>query len=136
MKIENRDIYEQIGNLFYAIADGQHVKPLEIAELKLLISKDWLPREDKKQSAVSAETHSILTTMDVNEGDRLTGAEAFREFSKFYRINASLFTGELRQRILTTAVEITNIFKSERPGENVHLLALKELLGTADVQKV
>ena len=43
MKIDNRDIFEQIGNLFYSIAADQHVKPLEVGELKALISKDWLP---------------------------------------------------------------------------------------------
>lgn len=137
MKIESRDIFEQIGNLFYAIAADQHVKPLEVGELKALISKDWLPRNlAKNKSLVSDETHFIIMAMDTLEGAGATARNAFAEFAKFYKQHPGLFTEEVKQRILDTAVEITKIFKADNPFENKQLVALKELLALQNVDKV
>lgn len=130
MKIDNRDIFEQIGKLFYAIADRQHVKPLEFGELKSLISKDWLPRNlGQNDSIVSEETHWIVLTMDALEGERTPAIEAFKEFSKFYKMYPQAFTKEVKQRILDTAIEITKIFKADNPSDNAQLVALKDLFG-------
>lgn len=137
MKIESRDIFEQIGNLFYAIAADQHVKPLEVGELKALISKDWLPRNlAKNKSLVSDETHFIIMAMDTLEGAGATARNAFAEFAKFYKQHPGVFTEEVKQRILDTAVEITKIFKADNPFENKQLAALKELLALQNVDKV
>jgi len=35
-----RDIFEQLGNLFYSIAKDQQVVPLQFGELKMLLRKD------------------------------------------------------------------------------------------------
>jgi hypothetical protein len=133
MKIDNRDAFEQIGNLFYAIAADQHVKPLEVGELKSLISKDWLPR-NINESHVSDETHCILMTMDSLEGNKTTAKEAFNEFSKFYALHPEVFSSEVRQRMLDTSVEITKIFKADNPFSNPHLIALQGLLNMSRVK--
>jgi hypothetical protein len=136
MKIDSRDIYEQMGNLFYAIAADQHVKPLEVAELKLLISKDWPPvNPEENRSNISDETHGILMTMDANEGSRLPAKRAFDEFSNFFNQHAEIFSNGTRQRIFDTAVEITKIFKADNPGQNIHLMALTEVLGIGKHRK-
>jgi hypothetical protein len=127
MKIDNRDIFEQIGNLFYAIAADQHVKPLEVGELKSMISKDWLPR-NLSESGVSDETHCIIMTMDSLTGSNATAKEAFNAFSKFYALHSEVFSKEVKQRMLDTAVEITKIFKADNPFSNPHLVALRDLL--------
>lgn len=132
MNIDNRDIYQQIGNLFYSIAADQHVKPLEVAELKLLISKDWLPRNlADSQSVVSGETHFILMTMDNLAAENVSAKDAFKDFHKFFEKNPYIFTNEIRQRMLETAIEITRIFKADNPFENRHLLLLRDILGVA-----
>lgn len=137
MKIDNRDIYEQIGNLFYAIAADQHVKPLEVAELKLLISKDWLPRNiEGNEPMVSDETHCILVTMDALAGSKTSGSEAFKDFSRFYANHSEVFNNEVKQRIFDTALEITKIFKADNPFENVHLVALENIFGLSKAGKV
>lgn len=136
MKIDNRDVYEQIGNLFYAIAADQHVKPLEVGELKLLISKDWLPRNlAANESVVSDETHCILVTMDTLEGNKVSAKYAFNEFSRFYAVHPEVFTREVKQRIFDTVAAITKIFQADNPFENAHLLPLKKLLDLGTVQK-
>lgn len=137
MKIDNRDLYEQIGNVFYAIAADQHVKPLEVAELKLLISKDWLPRTlAGNESVVSDETHYILVTMDALEGSQASATDAFKEFSRFYANHPEVFTKEVRQRIFDTAVEITRIFEADNAFGNAHLQALENVLGLRKAGKV
>lgn len=133
MRIDNKDVLEQIGNLFYAIAADQHVKPLEVAELKSLISKDWLPR-NLRESFVSDETHYILLTMDALAGNKATAEEAFNEFSKFYALHPEGFSNEVKQRMLDTAVGITRIFKADNPFNNPHLIALKALLDPGKVK--
>jgi hypothetical protein len=127
MKTDSRDIYEQIGNLFYSIAKEQHVKPLEIAELKMLISKDWLPR-DTSEPMTSIETHCILLTMDTLQGNDSTAQDAYGDFTKFYALHPEAFTMELKQRIFDTASEITKIFEADNKIGNKHFMRLKELL--------
>lgn len=38
---DHHNIYEKIGNLFYSIATGQHIRPLEVGQLKSLTRKNW-----------------------------------------------------------------------------------------------
>ncbi|MBT1690735.1 hypothetical protein [Dawidia soli] len=134
MKFENRDIFEQIGTLFYAIAAEQHVKPLEVAELKMLISRDWLPRNlDQTKSFVSDETHFILTTLDTLQAAETPARAAFNQFVGFYKLHPEVFTSDLTQRILDTARDITRIFRADNPLDNANLVALKALFSPENV---
>jgi hypothetical protein len=129
MKIENRDIFEQIGTLFYAVAAEQHVKPLEVAELKMLISSDWIPRTYKEnKSVVPDATHFILTTLDALQGAETPARDAFHQFVRFYKLHSELFSAELTQRIVSTATDITRIFQADNPLTNSTLVELKALL--------
>lgn len=136
MKIDTRDIFEQIGNLFYAIAADQHVKPLEVAELKSLISKDFLPRNHGIEQVVPDETHFIIMAMDSLHGNQISAKAAFNDFSKFYQLHPEVFTSELKQKICDTALEITKIFKTDNLLQNPQLIALKNLLGLKRKEKV
>jgi hypothetical protein len=127
MKIDNKDIFEQIGNLFYAIAADQNVKPIEVAELKSLISKDWLPR-NLNERVVSDATHCILVTMDSLKGNKATAKEAYDEFLKFYRAHSEVFSSEVKERMLDTALEIIKVFRADNPLNNPHVDALRNLL--------
>jgi len=129
MKTDNRDIYEQIGHLFYAIAADQHVKPIEIGELKLLINKDWLPRNLGLDHMVSDAAHFIFLTLDVLQNSSISSKEAYSSFVKFYTLHKEVFTNELKQLILNTTSEITRVF-AEKNSENKYLTELKSLLQT------
>jgi len=130
MKMDNRDIFEQIGNLFYAIAADQNIKTSEVAELKLLISKYWLPRNlEENESLVSDETHFILTTMDALEREKASAKDAFKEFSRFLANHPEVFTKEVKLRIFETAEEITRIFHADNLLKNAHLRSLENILG-------
>ncbi|HEU5291405.1 MAG TPA: hypothetical protein VFU05_12225 [Cyclobacteriaceae bacterium] len=129
MKLDIRDIFEQIGNLFYAIAIEQQVKPIELGELKLLITRNWLPRNiETNGSIISDEAHFILTTMDALAASKSPAQLAFGEFARFYKLHQNIFSNELKQRILDTATEITNVFSRSGSSDHSILKALKDLL--------
>lgn len=132
MNIDNRDIYEQIGNVFYAIAHDQMIKPLEIGELKFLISTEWLPRNLDSETAVSDEAHCILVTIDSLEGNNVTSDEAYRDFEKFYRLNPEVFTSGLKDRILDTASEIVRVFHEKDTSGGRHFNDLKKLFSVQE----
>ncbi len=132
MKIDSRDIFEQIGNLFYAIASDQHVKPLEVGELKSLISRDWLPR-NLNDGTVSDETHCIMITMDSLATNQVNAKDAFDDFSRFYSLHPEVFSSELKGRILGTALSITSVFEADNPNDNRKLSMLKSLFNTDNV---
>jgi len=128
MKIDSREIFEQIGNLFYAVAIEQHIKPLELGEMKLLIRQRWMPRNfEEYQSIVTDETHLILMTMDMLRSDEVSAHHAFNQFARFYSIYPEVFTQELKQHILDTCLEFTRIFHADNPLDNIILIELKAL---------
>ncbi len=129
MKIDNRDIFEQIGNVFYAIAADQHVNPLEVGELKLLIANDWLPGQaNAVEGSTSEEAHCILMTMDSLQGTKATAEDAFREFEKFFKAHPEVFTPELKQRISRTGRDIVQIFREDKKVRNKHFDEVQRLL--------
>lgn len=132
MNIDNRDIYEQIGNVFYAIAHDQMIKPLEIGELKLLISTEWLPRNSDSETVVSDEAHCILVTIDSLQGNNVTSDEAYRDFEKFYRLNPAIFANGLKDRILDTSSEIVRLFHETDATGGKHFNALKKLFSVQE----
>jgi hypothetical protein len=137
MKVDNREIYQQFGNLIYAIVADQHLKPLEMAELKLLISKDGLRRKgNNSEAVVSEETHFIVTTIDALQASNVSPTYAFDEFKKFYLGHPEVFTSDVKQRILDKANQIARIFKADNPSENEHLKLLVDVLSQSAIGNV
>lgn len=135
MKAEDQDLFEQIGNLFYSIATCQRVKAIEIAELKSLISKDWVPESARaRKTKVSDETHVMFMAMDSLAGDDVSADEAYNQFLHFYSLHPELFSPTLKEHILNTAERITTVFISDNPFHNENLRAAKELLSDVKVQ--
>lgn len=135
MKSEDRDLFEQIGNLFYSIATDQHVKAIEVAELKSLISKDWAPESARaSKTKVSDETHVMFMAMDTLTGDGVGAEEAYNQFLHFYSLHPELFSPKLKERILNTAESITTVFISDNPFHNENLRAVKELFSDVKVK--
>lgn len=122
-----RQIFEQLGNLFYALASDQRVSALASGELKMLLRKDWLTEPaHSSPDKVSEASHLIGLTVDTLETEKVQAREAFSDFSAFYGIHQEQFSSALKQRIMETAEAIIKIFP--RPGtKNVHLTELKIL---------
>jgi hypothetical protein len=128
MKIKNQEVFERIVNLLYAIAMDQHVKPIEIGELKLLISEDWLPRPATGFRILSKESHQILLAIDSLLAEKASAADSYLKFATFYLLNEEIFNHELRTKIFNTAAHIVKLFEVNDAAENPHFESLKKML--------
>jgi hypothetical protein len=123
---------EKIGNAFYAVASEQHVKPLEIPELKLLISRDWeTSASNAGNRALSQEAHYILVTMDDLQGNNVTSTAAFQDFESYFLAHPKRFSNDARTRILSTARSIVDIFQADNALPNRNLANLANLFRIA-----
>ncbi len=123
------DIFEQMGNLFYAIALDQHVEPLQFGELKMLLRKDWLDELTPiSTSNVTEASHLVSLKMDTLQAESATAEDAFNEFTKFYATHREQFSAALKEKIGKTAEAITEVFPLEHNIKNNHITKLKMLL--------
>lgn len=130
MKNFKREIFEQLGNLFYALASDQEVPPMASGELKMLLKKDWLTEPQRvSEDKVSEAAHLIGLTIDTLETDKTPAREAFRSFSVFYSEHREQFSAALKQKVMETAEGIMKIFPSGKA--NAHLEELKILFSQA-----
>lgn len=128
MESFKREIFEQLGNLFYALAADQRVSLVASGELKMLLRKDWLTElGERSEDHVSEAAHLIGLSIDASQSQKVPAEVAFNNFTRFYAKHREQFSYALRQKILETAEGIVKIF-STSGQENVHLEELKKLL--------
>lgn len=124
-----REIFEQLGNLFYALAADQQISPMESGELKMLLRKDWLTEPSHaSDDKVSEAAHLIGLTIDSLQNQKVAAGDAYRMFSAFYKKHQEQFSYALKQKVMETAESIVKIFpahgrKSDRVKELKTLLA-------------
>lgn len=123
-----REVFEQLGKLFYAMAKDQQVQPVEIGGLKMMMRKDWLA--DPQYSTInrfSEASHLIINTIDSLQDQMASSEQVFNDFDRFYETHFEQFSAALKQQILATAVSITQIFPSGRQLKNNRIKKLKLL---------
>lgn len=126
MKNFKREIFEQIGNLFYTLAADQEVPSMASGELKMLLKRDWLTEpEYVSEDKVSEASHIIGLTIDTLETEQTPPREAFSSFSGFYTRHQEQFSAALKQKIVETAESMIKIFPSQKA--NPHLEEVKKL---------
>lgn len=129
-----RKIFEQLGNLFYAIAKDQHVAPLQFGELKMLLRKDWLT--DPKHIATNGVTeasHLIIFAMDTLQGQSASPESAFESFTNFYSKHREQFSEALKEEIIRAAMSVTQVFPASNTQKNNHVIKLKFLFHDANL---
>ena len=112
MKTDNREVFEQLGNLFYSIAVGNSIKPIEVSELKMLISKDWMNHPQGSDLPIPQGVNFLFFELDTLQGNEVSPAEAYTNFAKFYCLHPEVFTEALVERIRDTATSINFLFPS------------------------
>lgn len=129
METFKREIFEQLGNLFYALSAEQHMALIASGELKMAVRKDWLGRTNSgsTQNIVSEEAHLIGVTIDTLQADQTPSSKAFSSFERFFRRHEEQFSYALKQQILETADRIMNILPSG-VKRNQYYESLKDLL--------
>ena len=128
MESFTREILEQLGNLFYAIAKDQHVAPLQFGELKMLLRKDWLIEPLRiTNDGVTEGSHLIVLTMDTLQAQAAPSEEAFDSFTRFYKKHREQFSAALKKKIISAAEAITEVFPSGSRLKNNHIIKAKLL---------
>ena len=128
MKTDNREFFEQLGNLFYALAVGHSIEPIEVSELKMLISKDWMAYPQDSDLPVPQDVHFMFFEMDTLEAAQTSASEAYNNFAKFYRLHPEAFTPALVDRIIETATSINSLFPARIPAKKDYFAELLDLL--------
>ena len=128
MSIHNRTIYQQLGNLFYSIAANEGLKSLDTTRLKLVISKDWVPRSWSDELLISDEAHFMLSEVDALYASKISAHEAYAEFSKFYGMHPELFSLEIKNQINATSEEIAELFTEDDVASNPYLKSARKIL--------
>lgn len=128
METFEREIFKKLGNLFYAIAKDQHVEAMEFGELKMIVRKHGVSEIDHPTVAVVPEAaHHIVLAMDALQAEEASGDDAFQEFSNFYATHKKQFSDTLKEKILSTAEAITEVFPSGSRSKNNHVIKLRLL---------
>lgn len=132
-----REIFEQLGNLFYSIAKDQHVTPLQFGELKMILRKDWLtdPKHIGSDSVPEA-VHLIIFAMDTLQGQSASPESAFESFTNFYAEHREQFSEALKDEIIRTAMEVTRVFPSGSGRINNHIQKLKLLFHNSSLLRL
>ena len=129
-----KEIFEQLGNLFYAIAKDQDIVPLQFGELKMILRKDWLTNPKHIGSdSVSEAAHLIIFAMDTLQGQSVSGESAFESFTNFYAEHREQFSEALKDEIIHTALEVTRVFPSGSGRKNNHIVKLNLLFHNASM---
>ena len=129
MKTDNRDFFEQLGNLFYALAVDRSIEPIEFSELKMIISKYWMSQPQDSELPIPQDVHFMFVEMDTLQATDVPSSEAYNSFVRFYNLHPEAFTAELVERIKETATLIDGIFPKHHPYKKNHLSDLLVLLG-------
>lgn len=121
--------YQNLGNLFYAIAAADNeVNEEEIKTLKSIVEKEWVKLDEIKDEFGTDSAYQIEIIFDWLDENQPDAEEAFAEF-KDYRIeHENLFDEETDQLIWKTAYRIALSFAGKNEDEMIMLSKLKALL--------
>ncbi|WP_276370199.1 hypothetical protein [Chryseolinea sp. H1M3-3] len=128
MNTDNREFFEQLGNLFYSLALDRSIDPIEYSELKMLISKDWMSQPQDSDMPIPENVHLMFVEMDALQTTNVSSADAYNSFARYYATHPEAFTQELVERIQETATSINSFFPAHNPYRKNHLGDLLILL--------
>jgi hypothetical protein len=128
MTTNYQKIYEQLGNLFFAIAMADnHLKHKEVEKLKELVNKEWVPLEHSTDEFGTDAAYYIYISFDYLTDSFTTAEEAFYTFKVYYEIHKAVFSEKLKAKILTTATDIAVSFRGISKAEHEYLDRLEHL---------
>ena len=132
MKIYFEDVYENIGNLFYALA-SEHGKLNKVTfdKLKRLVDQQWYPagKEMTLESHLLQCLHSALEKAFNASKDP---EQAFLHFKNYFTIHSEPFGQALRSRIFATSNTIASEF-SGNGKKSDFLKGLEKLLDVSPI---
>ena len=122
-------LYQNLGNLFYAIAisDGS-VHANEWDKVKEIVKEDWLYLDDFTDRYGTDAANQIEIVFDWLLEYEKTSEECFEEFKDFYKEHPHAFSEKIKSLAMKTANAIANSYAGKNKGELVFLAKLGLLL--------
>ena len=121
--------YQQLGKLFFSVASvDKTVREEEIAQLKEIVKKEWLPLENSLSEFGDDAAYQIEIVFDwLVENDWNMG-RIVPDFEIFKKEHPHLFTPQVNDLILKTAKAITNSFSGKNKSESILIDQLRGVL--------
>jgi hypothetical protein len=118
--------YQNLGKLFYAIADSdKQVHEFEINKLKTIVKKQWLDVDTIVDGYNTDAAYHIEIVFDwLNKEDHLNAKSCFDDFINYKNEQPHLFTNEVKKLILKTANAIATSFAGLNKSELIMLAKL------------
>lgn len=121
--------YQQLGKLFYSIAAVDHtIRPEEIAQLKKIIQREWLPLESSFDQFGSDSAYQIEIVLDWLSENEWDYDHNLSDFKFFHNEHHSLFTPEINSLITKTAEAVAKSFSGKNKSEHVLISQLNFIL--------
>ncbi len=121
--------YQQLGKIFYSIAAVDNtVRPEEIAELKKIIQREWIPLESSFDQFGSDSAYQIEIVFDWLTENQWDYDQIIPDFKIFREEHERLFTPEINALILKTAEAIAKAFSGKNKAEHVLISQLNFIL--------
>jgi hypothetical protein len=121
--------YQHLGKLFYSVAsvDGT-VRKEEIEKLLDIVQKEWVPIETTSNEFGDDSAYQIEIVFDwLIEEDGNMG-KVIPDFHSFKKEHPSLFTPQVSQLILRTAMAIAESFSKKNKSELKLITELRDVL--------
>ena len=121
--------YQQLGKLFYSVASvDKTVREEEIAQLKEIVKKEWLPIENSFSEFGDDAAYQIEIVFDWLVETGWNVGKIIPDFESFKKEHPSLFSPQVNDLILKTAKAITNSFSAKNKSESDLIEKLRNLL--------
>lgn len=124
-----KDLYLNLGKLFYAIAASDKVvRPQEVQKLREIVDAEWLKFEDSEDEFGTDMAFEIEAVFDYLQEKNADADAAFEDFKEFKMANDQQFTTKLKKLIWNTADSIAASFSNKNKSELIMLSKLKSIL--------
>lgn len=122
-------LYEHLGKVFYCIAAiDKKVREEEIAKLKEIVRREWLPLEDTINEFGDDTAYGIEIVFDWLVANAWNTEQVLPDFKIFRKEHEHLFTPEVITLILKTTNAIANSFSEKNKSEHIFISQLSSIL--------
>ncbi len=127
----NHLFYQQLGKLFYAIAQSDMViQDKEFEALQRCIQDYWSDYNDLNQIFEEDPFHIIEAVFEGIEAFELDGQQMYEDFVSYKKTHPLIFTEPLNTLLMATAKTIAHAFGGIDPSEQKILITLEKELNT------
>jgi len=125
-------LYQEIGQLFYAIAAADKVvRKAEYEALRNLVKLEWSSMNDYVDEFGVNAVYQMEIVFDWFDYEQLDANDCFKSFAQYYKDHKNVFSENQKQLLWKTANAIAGSFAGKNKSElillaKLHLLLQKE----------